>query len=309
METDKINLKTKNYRPFSLIRILSVLFIFLAFFFLSNYLFSAPKNNTKYQTELIHLSSNDNLNSFVIELKNKNIIRSTFFLKVFVSLFKTKREMNKGDYLFNRKSSVFVVAWQLARGIHNVNPIKIMLREGLNNKEMADIFAKRMIDFPKNLFLEKVDGMQGYLFPDTYFFYRLDTVEEIITKLSNNFNNHIKKIDYLIKKSKKKLPEIIIMASIIQKEAKGKGDASIISGILWKRIKLGIPLQVDADKITYKIRGLPVKPIDNPGLVSIIASLKPTDSPYLYYLHDKNGNVHFAKTFKEHRKNIIRYLK
>ncbi len=309
METEETALKIKANEPFSLIKILSVLSVLLAFFILSNYLFSAPKNNTKSQSELIHISSNDTLNSLAIKLKNENIIRSDFFLKVFVSLFKSKKEMNRGDYLFKRKSSVFVIAWQLARGIHKVNPIKIMLREGLNNDEMANIFAERMINFQKDLFLEKSNGKQGYLFPDTYFFYRLDTVEEIITKLSNNFNNHIRKINYLVKASGKKLPEIITMASIIQKEAKGKKDASIISGILWKRIKLGIPLQVDADKLTYKVKGLPPEPIDNPGLVSIMASLEPTKSPYLYYLHDKKGNVHFAKTFKEHKKNIIRYLR
>ena len=68
-------------------------------------------------------------------------------------------------------------------------------------------------------------------------------------------------------------------------------------------------LQVDAAPETYKVRGLPKKPINNPGLLAIKAAMYPTKSPYLYYLHDKDGKVHYAKTFAEHRLNVLKYLK
>jgi UPF0755 protein len=121
------------------------------------------------------------------------------------------------------------------------------------------------------------------------------------------------------------------MASIIEKEAKGEEDRYFISGILWKRISKGIPLQVDAPFLyilgkesseltradlainspfnTYKNKGLTPSPIGNPGLESIKAAIKPKDSPYLYYLHDSDGNIHYAKTYTEHLKNINKYLK
>ena len=99
------------------------------------------------------------------------------------------------------------------------------------------------------------------------------------------------------------------MASIIEREAKGDIDRGIISGILWKRISLGMPLQVDAVPDTYKTKGLPESPIGNPGLESIKVAIYPQKSSYLYYLHDKNGVAHYAKTFSEHDNNINKYLK
>ena len=68
-------------------------------------------------------------------------------------------------------------------------------------------------------------------------------------------------------------------------------------------------LQVDAEPSTYKVYGLPSEPICNPGLVSIKGAISPIDSPYLFYLHDSNGNVHFAQSFSEHKSNITKYLK
>ena len=110
-------------------------------------------------------------------------------------------------------------------------------------------------------------------------------------------------------KSGKSLLEIITMASILQGEASGENDIGIISGILWKRISLGMPLQVDVDKNTYTSKGLPSDPLNNPGLLSIEGALNPINSSYLYYLHDKNGNAHYAVTFEEHKRNISKYLK
>ena len=99
------------------------------------------------------------------------------------------------------------------------------------------------------------------------------------------------------------------MASIIERESKGDVDRGYISGILWRRISLGMPLQVDSDLDTYKNKGLPDAPICSPGLKSIEAAIHPKESSYLYYLHDKEGNIHYARTFEEHKLNKIKYLK
>jgi UPF0755 protein len=126
-------------------------------------------------------------------------------------------------------------------------------------------------------------------------------------------------------------PEIIVMASILEKEALTPEDKKIVSGILWKRLETGMLLQVDAVfmyimgkkssdltlgdlKIdspynTYLYKGLPPSPICNPGIESIEASLNPTASSYWYYLSDKNLNIHFAKNFDEHKLNKAEYLR
>jgi UPF0755 protein len=99
------------------------------------------------------------------------------------------------------------------------------------------------------------------------------------------------------------------MASLVEEEAKGDEDREYISGILWKRLSINMPLQVDAAPSTYEKRGLPENPITNPGLEAIQAAIHPKNSPYLYYLHDKEGNIHYARNFEEHKANKLKYLK
>ncbi len=185
--------------------------------------------------------------------------------------------------------------------------IKVTFPEGSTNMDMANILRTELPIFNKKLFLDEAVSNQGYLFPDTYLFYKNETPESIISRLKENFNRKAGAL--LIKNNTTHSEkEIIIMASILEKEARGE-DMKIVSGILWKRLQNHIALQVDADMSTYKNPGLSEEPISNPGLTAIDAALFPTNSPYLYYLHDKNGMIHFATTFAEHKRNIAQYLK
>ena len=297
-----VDLKNKKNQSRILNIILGIGFLLL----ISYYLFSAPLGN---KDVIIHISSSKPVKAVVSELKEKDAIRYNFTLNIFVKLLKSGKGIVSGDYLIKKNSPVWIVAWQIGRGHHNIEPVKVTLREGLTNEEMANILADKIASFRKDLFLSETKDIEGYLFPDTYFFFPLDTTEEIVEKLSNNYENKIKSVSYDIQKSGKSLKEIITMASILEGEASGSLDAPTISGILWKRISLNMPLQVDVDKKTYKEKGLPQNPLNNPGLISIKAAIKPEKSNYLYYLHDKNGNVHYAVNFEEHKKNINKYLK
>jgi UPF0755 protein len=121
------------------------------------------------------------------------------------------------------------------------------------------------------------------------------------------------------------------MASILEREAQSPDDMRIVSGILWHRIALGMPLQVDAafgyahgadgyaptvhdlttdsPYNTYLRKGLPPTPIANPGLAALQAAVTPTSTPYLYYLTGSDGQMHYAVTFDQHKKNTAQYLK
>ena len=103
--------------------------------------------------------------------------------------------------------------------------------------------------------------------------------------------------------------DVLTLASILEGEAKTKEDMEIISGILLARFSIGMPLQVDVDMDTYKVKGLPFMPLNNPGLVAINAALHPISSEYLYYLTGKDGKMYYSKTFEEHKRNIKKYLK
>ncbi len=284
--------------------IYGIIIVLLVFIF--NFLLLAPNGS---KDEIIHIPNGKSVDSISLELEQKKVVKSDFILKLFIRVMKSDRGIISGDYLIKKNSPVFLVSWQIARGHHNIEPIRVTIKEGLKNEDIASLLTNKFVDFNKNLFLTQVEGKQGYLFPDTYFLYPLDTVEEIINKLSTNFENRIKNVKPLIVSNGKNLPEIITMASILQGEASGISDIYIISGILWKRISLGMPLQVDVAKSTYDTKGLPSNPINNPGLLAIKAAIEPLDSSYLYYLHDKNGKVHYAVTYEEHKRNIDNYLR
>lgn len=276
------------------------------------YVMSAPTSNQSRangQPTVIHISSGDSLSKVALDLENKKVVRYSVVLKIFLTVFKFDRQIEKGDYLFKESMPVWRVAWMLATSDHNVDPIKVTFKEGITNEEMADLLGSKIQAFRRDLFLSDNRSKQGYLFPDTYFFFALTTSDEIVTEMTSNFNNRMKKFEAGVNNSGASMEDIITMASILEKEAKGKEDAYIISGILWKRMRLGMPLQVDAARETYTRTGLPSVPIANPGAMTIDASINPSDSPYLFYLHDRKGVTHYGKTFAEHKDNINKYLR
>ncbi len=264
------------------------------------------------------------------ELKAQSIIRSPVAFQFFVILYGRDRALLPGDYLLDKKISGYGIAKRIAHGQYHIAQIKVTLPEGLTTKEMSAVLAGKIPGFDPKVFATLTKGREGYLFPNTYFFFPKVTTEEIALMLENTFTDRIKPLLPDIAKSGWTEKEIITMASIVEKEAAGSDDRATIAGILWKRIGQGIPLQVDATFIaingkesseltkndllidspynTYKYKGLPPGPICNPGTLAVEAVLHPTESPYFFYLHDSHGMIHYAKTFEEHKANKLKYL-
>ena len=174
-------------------------------------------------------------------------------------------------------------------------------------------------------------GLEGYLFPDTYRIFKDASAEKVMIKMLENFGRKFTpELREETRRQKKTTSDIVTMASLIEKEVVSDEDRVIVSGILWKRLHMGIPLQVDATIVyitgkkttkvsledikidspynTYKYRGLPAGPISNPGLSAIRAAIYPKDSPYLYYLSTPDGRTIFSKTLEEHNEAKARYL-
>lgn len=302
---DNIEVKKKTI-PKGTRKVLNILFLVFFLYVGVHYLSLSPYSNTDV---LIHVSKNTTLTTLAIDLKKREVIQYPFVFKTLVFLLDSDRNIKTGDYLFKRGIPVYKVAYQVAYGVHGVSPIKVTFPEGYTNIQMADTLASKLAGFRRDLFLDITKDKQGYLYPDTYFFYPLSTVDEIVEAIENNFNNQISKLQKDFDSSDRSREDIITMASILEEEANGEDDIEMISGILWKRISIGMPLQVDVYRPSYYNTGLAPSPISNPSIVSIKASLYPKENPYLYYLHDKNGNVHYAKTYNEHRVNISKYLR
>ena len=281
------------------------LIIFLMFFYFL--FFGAPKNFPA--GIIINIKEDSSLRYISKYLEENNIIRSRVVFETLIIIFGSEKYIESGDYLFESKLSVLEVARRLSNRERHLAPVKVTIPEGFNVFDISKAFASKLTNFNTNKFLLEATKKEGYLFPDTYFFFTTDNEQDVLRSVSDNFEKKILLIWPQITSSGKTEKEIIIMASLIEKESKGDIDRGFISGILWKRLVKGMPLQVDAEPNTYKTKGLPKNPISNPGLKAIEAAIYPKASNYLYYLHDKEGNIYYAKTFAEHILNKQKYLK
>ncbi|HWK24365.1 MAG TPA: endolytic transglycosylase MltG [Ureibacillus sp.] len=175
-------------------------------------------------------------------------------------------------------------------------------------------------------------ALEGYLYPSTYAFYEEDpSLEEIITNMISLTNDIVKEYnDFLVEKQMTP-HQLLTFASLLEEEATAQTDRETIASVFYNRIEAKMPLQTDPtvlyalgshkDRVlyedlevdnpynTYVVQGLPPGPIANAGKVSIEAVLNPTDTDYLYFLADTEGNNHFAKTYEEHLKNIDEFMK
>lgn len=211
---------------------------------------------------------------------------------------------------------------------------------GLGLAETGAILAcARSCAFPAHAFLPPGDGLsprggrvEGYLFPDTYFIDpQAFTPEAFLSRMLSTFEERVIAVqEARIAASKRSLHEIVTMASLIEEETRTADERPVVAGILWKRFDIGMGLQVDATVRyilekpvaaitaadlqtdspynTRRYRGLPPGPIANPGLASIEAALAPQSTPYLYYLHGKDGQIRYAETNDGHNANRARYL-
>lgn len=278
----------------------------------------------------VTISPGMTLTEIADRLEGRKIIDSPFLFKNFVILLNGEHEVIAGEYFFSEPLSVFRVALRVTRGFLGVPLNKVTIPEGFNAREIASRIKENIDGFDDKAFFERAAGKEGYLFPDTYFFPSNLKPEQAIATLEDNFYRQIRPLEKEIASFGRPLGEVVIMASLIEEEAKTPESRRIISGILWKRLELGMPLQVDAAFVyvngkttyeltakdlqidspynTYRYKGLPKGPIANPGFDALEAAVTPTASGYLYYLSDRQGNMYYAKDFEAHKKNRERYL-
>jgi UPF0755 protein len=289
---------------------------------------SAPKNFPPGST--VSVDSGSGLLELSNKLEDEGVIRSSFWFRIAAIIFKGERGLQAGEYALEGKEGVFDLARRIVQGDYRIKRIKLTIPEGFTVKKISALFdTNEFQNFDRNIF-EK-NAQEGYLFPDTYFVHVNATATSTIRMLRDNF---IRKIFYLmpeIEESGHSLDEIIIMASILESEANTKEDREIVSGILWKRLEKGMPLQVDSSFIyvngkttkdltledlkikspynTYLYKGLPPTPISNPGIESIQAAIHPKETSYLFFLTGTDGKMYYAKTFEEHVRNKQKFLK
>lgn len=280
--------------------------------------------------KLVNIPTGASLTEIAQSLYNDGVIRSPFAFRVFVTLLGSQYDLRAGDYIFKEPRDIFSVARAIAIGAYGLEPIEIRVHEGATTRQMATIFGSRLQRFDQANFLSQAQPMEGYLFPDTYFFLPNAREDIVIQTLRQNFEARLNAtstngttLASQIEKSGHSLDEIVIMASILEREANGLGDdRRRIAGVLWNRITKGMALQVDAAFLytlgkgtfaltrkdlktdspynTYTRKGLPPGAIGSPSMNSLIAAATPIKSDNLFYLADSDGVTHYSKTYQQH---------
>ncbi|MDQ5962212.1 MAG: hypothetical protein QG653_19 [Patescibacteria group bacterium] len=296
--------KIKFYVGFSL----AGLFFIIASLYTS---FSCPPNFPIGSTFVVN--ENESLKTISNRLEERNIVSSALMFRALVSFTGRDRHVQLGVYELPEKLSLREVVKRFTTMGPNHPLVKVTIPEGSTVKETIDVFLEAIpaLSEEKLTTIIEQENADGKLFPSTYFLLPSATEEKVVKLLLDTFQSmYQNSFAFLIKpKNVTTDNDIISLAAILEGEAKTVEDMQIISGILQKRLAIKMPLQVDVAKETYKSRGLPGVPINNPGKNAIHAVFNPIETPYLYYITGKDGTMYYAKTYDEHKRNINKYLR
>ncbi len=325
-----------------LIGLMAIVLFFFYYIFIAPPIFeidSSSGNATFSREKFIVVDSGQGPTSVARELRALGIVKSDWFAeKLILNYLRRNGESIKiGYYVFEYPQNVFTVAKRLANADFGYAPVKVTIPEGANSDLLAKIFASKMPNINEETLAKLAQEKEGYLYPETYFFPpNVTTEKDIVDRLALAFEQTIAKpMDADIKdwsaRTGRDLSDLMTMASILEEEVRTTEDKKIVADLLWRRIKEGMPLQVDATLAyvihktsaqmtladlkkdnpynTYTNKGLPPGPISNPSKDSILAAMNPTPNKYVFYLSDKDGITHFSKTLDEHNRLKNKYLR
>lgn len=288
--------------------------IVLIIIWIYGYLLTRPVSKDANLQEF-KVEKGDSVKTIASNLADANLIRSPLYFRY---LTRSKElVLQAGVYQLSPSLIPLGIALTLTRGLTVDH--KITIPEGYRSEQIAQTAG-----LPVKEFLDAAKGLEGQLFPDTYFVKEELTSVELVKVMHDNFVKKVGEIDR----------QTLILASLVERETKGDDEKPVVAGILKKRLDNGWPLELDATiqyflghsgdwwpdttlldrKLpspynTYLHTGLPPAPICNPGLSSLNAARHSEDSPYWFYLHDKSGTIRYATTSADHNVNIAKYIK
>lgn len=337
-----MNNKNINWK---IIGITIVLLILLAVGYV--YIQIGPYNKNSEKDILVEIPNGATLTKVSSILEENKLIKNKVLFKV-VSKFKEDNNgVKAGKYLLSQKYSNSEILDILISGKTYNDGIKVTIPEGSTYKEVIKYLTNKkigkvevyeeLINNPKEFydkykFLDEKDitTLEGFLYPDTYYFEKDMSEKDVISAMLKRFSEvYTPELKEKQKKMGLTLQQVINMASIIEKEAVKDVDRPKIAGVFYNRLEIGMPLQSDATiqyifderkhivsysdlKIdspynSYLNKGLPPTPIANPGIKSIEAALEPEDNDYLYFVATVDGGNNYSKTYDEHLKYVKEY--
>lgn len=308
------------------ISLLGIAFLFLIGLFWWN-LNLSPVNPNDHSEIEFNISPGSGLKIISNDLKRHNLIKNTLIFTLMVQQSGLDKKIQAGSFSLSPSLSGKDIALRLTKGAED---IWITIPEGKRAEEIAEVLKVKIPDY-QDSWEEELTRHEGYLFPDTYLIPKKATIKNIIELFTSNFEKKYETIS--IGKTPLSKNQIVILASLIEREARHDQDRPLISSVLYNRLEINMPLQIDATvqytlgrtgrwwkkdltfsdlKVdstynTYIHTGLPPSAISNPGLKSLQAAANPDSTSYLYYMTDKNGVNHYALTNDQHNANIHKY--
>jgi len=281
----------------------------------------SPVDSSNTTPQIFVVPQGQSASTISKRLKDSGFIKSRTVFKLMVDQKSLSSKLQAGDFRLSPSMNLETIIDSL---IHASLDYWITFPEGLRVEEYADRLAEKSTLNTQD-FILAAKPYEGRLFPDTYLIPQTASVQDILTLLITTFE----------KKSPTQDKDIIILASLIEREAKHQQDRPLVSSVLHNRLDIGMALQIDATVQyaignsktwwkqdltlkdiktpspynTYIHPGLPPQPIANPGLASLKAALNPASTDYLYYVSDSGGYNHYASDLDGHNQNIEKYLK
>lgn len=346
----KLKLKKKALFIIILLPLLLVLLLFTSIYFY----FTSPVDKKDDTIKQIIIEEGTSTSQIAEKLKASKIIKNE---RVFRQFLKLKKADNiyAASYYFKSSMTLNEVIDVLKQGGHNLNEIAITFREGINVLSLANIIEENTSNTKEDVFNTLKDEgyidslidkywfltddiknkdiyypLEGYLFPNTYFFASYDVdVKDIFDAMLDEMDKVLTNYKTDIEKNSLSVHKLLTLASITQSEGVNKDDFKTIASVFINRLNDNMPLgscvtsyygvkksmeeELSLSDINddnpYNTRGdnpklISVGPISNPGKDAIEAVLKPIKTDYYYFVSDKNNKVYFTKTLEEHEKTI-----
>ncbi|MBI4252787.1 endolytic transglycosylase MltG [Candidatus Uhrbacteria bacterium] len=295
----------------------------------------------------VSVAKGETISSIADRLKDEGIIRSAHAFRLLVSLRYAGETMKAGDYTLSGSPTLAQTALLFMSGAPN-SEFTITVIEGWTVADIArtledvgalssrDFLAAAQEDytglFPFLPPQSRTQSLEGYLFPDTYRLFKKSAGRDMIERMLENFaEKYTADMVAETLAQKRDVHAIVTLASLLEREVQGDRDRRMVADIFYRRLEKGMPLQADSTinyitgkkdararltdleivspYNTYRNKGLPSGPIGNPGLSSLQAALSPIKNPFWFFLTTPDGEVIYSKTFEEHVKNKLKYLK
>ncbi len=327
------------------IKIVSLLLLFILLVTFSgtiiDFIFFINKPaSLKIETKEVHIPAGMDLKKIAQLLADNGVISNQTKFEFYIRLKGADAKLKAGEYQFTTFMSPRNVLEKLLKGERVLK--KITIPEGLTMRQVARLMAEHHLGSYEEIlkimedkeFMKKLGinapSIEGYLFPDTYLYSTTQGFKDIIEEMVRQFNEHFEKIwERRSPDNPLSRYEVLILASMVEKEAMVDEERPIIAGVFLNRLKKGMLLQCDPTVIyglekfngnltrkdlakktpynTYVIKGLPPGPICNPGVASLKAAANPAKVKYLFFVSKNNGHHFFSESIREHINAVRKY--